>query len=595
MAAVGRRTRGAYDVAAPNPHRLRRPNPQSQGSPTPSTSRGNAGPRSHANRAPVPHVPVSAAPFCDDLSPPTPHSIGAVSPHCYINLLMNHEDPRNMYTCKKHKGEPLEHYCESCHVVVCNSCMTSEEHRRHLCTILSDVFEEKKGYLMTFLKTLEESTMKKLETQLQSSVDNVSRYEEKVECIESTIKSEKDMLKSEIDRVFCVVENELSVMKQLDMGKLESEQGKVKSQMKTVQSFIAEAKRHIKGHDKFRLLQFMNELPSPEDMTRNCLCMKVEPPTYESAEKDFNLLNTFCGSVSASKQLPDHHSPLVSPRFFRRLQRQMSRTLMHLPFVIKSFEIGLQWDLNLSPCKSKQDCIWAGYKQCKIVLIDSNGQKMKKIKFGFHVEDFSESKSKDIFVTVFKDKCIKRCTPKGKVRKFLDTADWSPLGICTDRNGDLLVSLTKDGVGKVMRFGTEKNVIQDVIPQRQGVPLLSKPHRLTENADHAICILNVTERNIVILHGNMSYKAIYDGSGDRRKQAQFYPTALCTDKRCHILVTDHNNHCIDLLDRNGKFMMYLVREDKINNPRSLCVDGDGMAWVEYLNGRGGFKILMYLS
>lgn len=339
----------------------------------------------------------------------------------------------------------------------------------------------------------------------------------------------------------------------------------------------------------------MNELPSPEDMTRNCICMKVEPPSYESAEKDFNLLNAFCGTICQSREMPGNHSPLVSPRFLRRLQRQMSRTLMHLPFVIKSFEIGQQLDLNLSPCRSKPDCIWVGYKQCKIVLIDSNGQKMKKFKFGFHVEDFAESRSNEIFITLFRERCIKRCSPKGKVKKFLEIGDWSPSGICTDRNGDLLVSLTRDGIGKLMRIGKEKNVIQDVIPEHNGAALLSKPHRLTENADHAICILNLPDRKVVILHGNMSFKAVYTGSGDNQKQAQFYPTAICTDKRCHILVADHNNHCIDLLDRNGKFMMYLVREDKINNPRSLCVDGDGMAWVEYLNGKGGFKILMYLS
>lgn len=66
------------------------------------------------------------------------------------------------------------------------------------------------------------------------------------------------------------------------------------------------------------------------------------------------------------------------------------------------------------------------------------------------------------------------------------------------------------------------------------------------------------------------------------------------DKWCYILVVDYNNYCIDLFDRNGKFMMYFVCEDKINNFCLLCVDGDGMVWVEYLNGKGGFKILMYL-
>lgn len=614
MAGAGRRVRGSYDVATtsrkqpidssqlpmPTPHNVLDKKISRGFDDTSSVHDGfRTAPRAKKAPAPLPKEPLSLPneppPAPHMCGPPPLHSLNGVPPSFYTNLIMNQEDTIDMYTCKKHRGEPLEHYCETCHTAVCNTCMLSTQHRRHLCTILSDVFEEKRGYLVTFLKTLEESTIKKLESQLGSSAENVTKYEEKVSCIESTIKSEKEMLKNEIDRAFCVVENELSVLKQIDMGKLESEQEKVRSQLKSVHSFITDAKRHLKGHDKFRLLQFMNELPSPEDMTRNCICMKVEPPSYESAEKDFNLLNAFCGTICQSREMPGNHSPLVSPRFIRRLQRQMSRTLMHLPFVIKSFEIGQQLDLNLSPCRSKPDCIWVGYKQCKIVLIDSNGQKMKKFKFGFHVEDFAESKSNEIFITLFRERYIKKCSPKGKVKKFLETGDWSPSGISTDRNGDLLVSLTRDGIGKLMRIGKEKNVIQDVIPEHNGAALLSKPHRLTENADHAICVLNLPDRKVVILHGNMSFKAVYTGSGDNQKQAQFYPTAICTDKRCHILVADHNNHCIDLLDRNGKFMMYLVREDKINNPRSLCVDGDGMAWVEYLNGKGGFKILMYLS
>ena len=578
MAHGGRRVKGSYTVTT-----------QSNSDENQSSAFSTV-PR--AKRA-LPMVPPPSPHFYNQ--PPTAHSMNGVPPHCYTNLLMDQEDTLDFYTCKKHRGELLEHYCESCHTAVCHHCMTSPEHRRHHCTTLSDVFEEKKGYLLTFLKTLEDSTITKLESQLQSSVENVSKYEEKVSGIEATIRSEKEILKGEIDRLFCVLENELSILKQMDIGKLESEQEKVKSQLRSVQKFINEAKRHLNGQDKFRLLQFMNELPSPEDMTRNCVCVKVDPPSYESAEKDFNILNSFCGSICKSREVQGHHSPLVSPRFLRRLQRQMSRTLMHLPFVIKSFDFGQQWDLNLSPCRSKPDCIWVGYKQCKIVLIDSKGQKMKKIKFGFHVEDFAEVKSNDIFITLFKERCIKRCSPKGKVRKFLETGDWSPTGICADRKGDLLVTLTKDGIGKVMRFGRERNVIQDVIPEHHGATVLSNPHRLTENADQAICVLDLPDRKVVILYGNLSYKAEYTGSGDDKKQAQFYPTAICTDRRCHILVADHNNHCIDLLDRNGKFMMYLVREDKINNPRSLCVDGDGMAWVEYLNGKGGFKILMYLS
>lgn len=180
MAGVGRRGKGTYDVATTS---RKQPVDSSQPPmPTPHNvidrkiSRGFAEitsvhdgfrttPRAKKAPAPLPKEPISRPeeplPTPHMCGPPPLHSLNGVPPNFYTNLIMNQEDTIDMYTCKKHRGEPLEHYCETCHTAVCNTCMLSTQHRRHLCTILSDVFEEKRGYLVTFLKTLEESTIKK--------------------------------------------------------------------------------------------------------------------------------------------------------------------------------------------------------------------------------------------------------------------------------------------------------------------------------------------------------------------------------------------------------------------------------------------------
>lgn len=84
---------------------------------------------------------------------------------------------------------------------------------------------------------------------------------------------------------------------------------------------------------------------------------------------------------------------------------------------------------------------------------------MKKFKFGFYVEDFVELKSNEIFIILFREWYIKKCLYKGKVKKFLEIGDWLLFGISMDWNGDLLVFFIRDGIGKLMRIGKEKNVI----------------------------------------------------------------------------------------------------------------------------------------
>lgn len=45
------------------------------------------------------------------------------------------------------------------------------------------------------------------------------------------------------------------------------------------------------------------------------------------------------------------------------------------------------------------------------------------------------------------------------MKKFLEIGDWLLFGISMDWNGDLLVFFIRDGIGKLMRIGKEKNVI----------------------------------------------------------------------------------------------------------------------------------------
>lgn len=76
--------------------------------------------------------------------------------------------------------------------------------------------------------------------------------------------------------------------------------------------------------------------------------------------------------------------------------------------------------------------------------------------------------------------------------------------------------------------------------------------------------------------------------------APFDPRGITCDRYGHVIVADYSSNLIHLLDKHGRFLMYLLTEaDGIFAPTSVAVDKAGLLWVG--GGDATIKIYRYIS
>ncbi|XP_045196444.2 tripartite motif-containing protein 45-like isoform X2 [Mercenaria mercenaria] len=74
----------------------------------------------------------------------------------------------------------------------------------------------------------------------------------------------------------------------------------------------------------------------------------------------------------------------------------------------------------------------------------------------------------------------------------------------------------------------------------------------------------------------------------------FDPRGITCDKYGHVIVADYSSNMIHLLDKHGRFLMYLLTEnDGIFGPTSVAVDNSGLLWVG--GGDATVKIYRYIN
>nr|XP_022287960.1 uncharacterized protein LOC111100406 isoform X2 [Crassostrea virginica] len=143
--------------------------------------------------------------------------------------------------------------------------------------------------------------------------------------------------------------------------------------------------------------------------------------------------------------------------------------------------------------------------------------------------------------------------------KHTDTT-WEPQCVyCSPSSGDLLVGMSTDKypyTGKVMRYdNTGKR--KQTIPHNDNTPhtLYEWPGFITENNNGDVLVSDFDRRAVVVTSGEGVHRFSYTGPPSG---SPLLPRGICTDVMSHILVSDGNTDTVQMLDRDGQFLSYVL-------------------------------------
>ena len=158
---------------------------------------------------------------------------------------------------------------------------------------------------------------------------------------------------------------------------------------------------------------------------------------------------------------------------------------------------------------------------------------------------------------------------------FITNTDstWEPRCVyCSPSSGDLLVGMCgkHTHVGKVMRYNNAGILTQTIQEGKTSLTLYSDPRYITENNNGDVVVSDTWPGKAVVVTSyegkhRFSYRGPPSGS-------DLDPYGVCTDVLSHILVCDNATDTVQMLNKDGEFLSYLLTREAVTNPRSLSYD-----------------------
>ncbi|XP_078327811.1 uncharacterized protein LOC144623252 [Crassostrea virginica] len=237
-------------------------------------------------------------------------------------------------------------------------------------------------------------------------------------------------------------------------------------------------------------------------------------------------------------------------------------TLLSSPVVQKSLSVtGVDQCLHIS-CVTP-DLVWVSEKNNLILTDTATGKQLHRVEdpsdsvYGIHTVNCEGE-------LIYIDKecnIIKLCNDMKTTITLIKHTDttWRPMSVyCSPSSGDLLVGMHKAlSTGKVMRYdNTGKH--KQTIPHNDNTPhtLYTTPQYITENNNGDVLVSDFRRRAVVVTSGEGVHRFSYTGPPSGSELLG--PRGICTDVMSHILVSDYFSCTVQMLDRNGQFLSFVL-------------------------------------
>nr|XP_022289264.1 uncharacterized protein LOC111101188 [Crassostrea virginica] len=255
-------------------------------------------------------------------------------------------------------------------------------------------------------------------------------------------------------------------------------------------------------------------------------------------------------------------------------------TLLSSPVLQKSLSVtGVEGCLHIS-CVTP-DRVWVSDENNLILTDTATGKQLHSVEHSLYLDSGKHTVNCEGEL-IYIDKeynIIKLCNDMKTTTTLIKHTDttWETRCVyCSPSSGDLLVGMCTAKfpyTGKVMRYDNTGKYKQ-TIPHDDNTPhiLYKYPRYITENNNGDVLVSDGFREAVVVTSGEgvhrFSYTGPPSGSG-------LLPQGICTDVMSHILVSDYWTFTVQMLDRDGQFLSYVLTRQTPGmdyRPRGLSYD-----------------------
>ncbi|XP_022288140.2 uncharacterized protein LOC111100486 isoform X2 [Crassostrea virginica] len=246
-------------------------------------------------------------------------------------------------------------------------------------------------------------------------------------------------------------------------------------------------------------------------------------------------------------------------------------TLLSSPVVRKSLSVtGVKQCFHIF-CVTP-DRFWVSDLYNLILTDTATGKQLHRVEHSSHSwtgKHTVNSKGELIYIDK-KYNIIKLCNDMETTTTLIKRTDttWRPLSVyCSPSSGDLLVGMDRydtyrrTHTGKVMRYDNTGKYKQ-TIPHDDNTPhdLYMWPVFITENNNGDVLVSDHYRQAVVVTSGEGVHRFSYTGPPPSRSELdpELRPRGICTDVMSHILVSDLRTFTVQMLDRDGQFLSYVL-------------------------------------
>ena len=492
-------------------------------------------------------------------------------------------------------------------------CVTST-HSVHKMVKLETFLKEKTAMLQRELANLESNELKEWKDLAVEAKQVTADYLDQVTGVENQLDARAKQFHAKVDEIFKACKKQLQDIKNTNLTTLQQQEKMASDGLAKVKQEIKEYEDELRNGSVETLLQYEEKqekkkvpLPKISSMT---------PPIFTPSQIDSQTLAEMFGrltnqvgkqraenqtkpediqrSAEKGKTAPlqgatgsDRKSEKSIHPSNQKFPQQVAvptlpqRQLMSTPSVQSSFDTGFMSNNKSIACVGSGQA-WVRTGRGRLQLVNKHGAVNDTIDTNFDFNDIVLSPQGEFLLSDTNNR-IRSISPD-KVVRTLFTTQWTPWGLCCLHSGDIAVSFYNEG--RVAIYSRSLKIIQELDKK-----LFSQPDRVAQNKvnnDLYIC----DKKNSKVIALDASYHLQYQYTV--HNNTAFSPVDLCTDSDGRILITDFGNHSVHILDKDGKFLQFLLtRKRGLRLPVSIDTNSEGRAWLGQYGGE--VKVVKYLQ